>query len=177
MAELATIARPYAEALFRVALPARLNDWSALLSDMAQIAADPGFHSLAGDPRVVPETIRDVFNGLLKARFDVEVGNLIDILTRNRRLELLPEIEQQFRALKNAHESAAEAKIVSAFPISESELGQLITALQKKFGRTLMPSVSVDPTLIGGVCVTIGDEVLDTSVKARLQQMQTVLAA
>jgi F-type H+-transporting ATPase subunit delta len=118
-----------------------------------------------------------VFKGLLKASFDVVVGNLIDILTRNRRLELLPEIEQQFRALKNAHESAAEAKIVSAFPISESELGQLITALQKKFGRTLMPSVSVDPTLIGGVCVTIGDEVLDTSVKARLQQMQTVLAA
>jgi F-type H+-transporting ATPase subunit delta len=99
------------------------------------------------------------------------------MLVENSRLALLPEIEQQFRELKNAFESTADAQIVSAFPMSDAQVNELLAALEKKFGRKLNASLSVDASLIGGVRVTVGDEVLDSSVSARLQNMQTVLAA
>ncbi len=177
MAELATIARPYAEALFRVALPSRLNAWADVLSQLAQVTAVPEFRALNGDPRVSRAAIRDTILAALKGNIDDEVKNFVATLTDNGRLMLAAEIDEQFRALKNAHESTADAEIVSAFPMSDAQLADLVTALQKKFGRTLVPHLSVDQSLIGGVRVTVGDEVLDSSVKARLQHMQTVLAA
>ncbi|MEO0317016.1 MAG: hypothetical protein RL404_693 [Pseudomonadota bacterium] len=177
MAELATIARPYAEALFRVALPSKLNAWADVLSQMAQVAAVPEFQALTSDPRLARSAVRDTFLAALKGNLDDEVKNFVATLTDNGRLLLLPEIEEQFRALKNAHESTADAEIVSAFPMSEAQVADLVAALQKKFGRKLVPHVTVDQSLIGGVRVTVGDEVLDSSVKTRLQGMQTVLAA
>ena len=99
------------------------------------------------------------------------------MLVENGRLSLLPEIAQQFRELKNAHESTADAEIVSAFPMNDGQLADLVAALQKKFGRKLNASVKVEPELIGGVRVVVGDEVLDFSVKNRLHNMQRALAA
>lgn len=177
MAELATIARPYAEAVFRVAQPARLNVWAEILSEMSQVAAVPAFREIAGDPRLSRAQVADTFLAALKTSIDAEARNLVSTLVENGRLALLPEIEQQFRELKNAFESTADAQIVSAFPMSDAQVAELVAALEKKFGRKLIASVSVDPALIGGVRVTIGDEVLDSSVSARLQHMQTVLAA
>lgn len=177
MAELATIARPYAEALFRVALPSRLNAWADILSQMAQVASVPEFEALTHDPRVPRAVVRDTLVAALKGNVEDEAKNLIATLTDNGRLMLLPEIESQFRILKNAHESTADAEIVSAFPMNEKQVADLLSALEKKFGRQLVPHVAVDQGLIGGVRVTIGDQVLDSSVKARLLSMQTVLAA
>jgi len=177
MAELATIARPYAEALFRVALPAKLNAWADILSEMAQVAAVPDFQAMAHDPRVPRQVVADTFLAALKASIDAEGKNFIAMLVENGRLALLPEIEQQFRELKNAHESTADAEILSAFAMDGAQVTDLIAALEKKFGRKLNASVNVDPALIGGVRVTVGDEVLDYSVSARLQQMHTVLVA
>ena len=177
MAELATIARPYAEALFRVALPGKLNSWAELLSGLAPVASVPEFQALTNDPRISRATMRDTMLAALKGGVDDEAKNLVATLVDNGRLMLLPEIEQQFHALKNAHESTADAEIVSAFPMSDAQVADLLAALQKKFGRKLVPHVSVDQSLIGGVRVTVGDEVLDSSVKARLQNMQTVLTA
>jgi len=99
------------------------------------------------------------------------------MLVENARLSLLPEIAHQFRELKNAHESTADAEIVSAFPMSDAQVSDLVSALQKKFGRKLNASVKVEPELIGGVRVVVGDEVLDFSVKNRLQTMQKTLVA
>ena len=177
MAELATIARPYAEALFRVALPAKLNAWADILSEMAQVAAVSDFQSMAHDPRVPRQVVTDTFLAALKSAVDTEAKNFVGMLAENGRLALLPEIEHQFRELKNAHESTADAEIVSAFPMEGSQVTDLVSALEKKFGRKLKPSVSVDSSLIGGVRVTVGDEVLDYSVSARLQRMHTALVA
>lgn len=177
MAELATIARPYAEAVFRVAQPTKLNLWAEVLSEMSQVAAVPEFREIAGDPRYARAQLVDIFLGSLKVAVDAEAKNFISMLVENSRLALLPEIEQQFRELKNAFESTADAQIVSAFPMSDSQVNELLAALEKKFGRKLNASLSVDTSLIGGVRVTVGDEVLDSSVSARLQNMQTVLAA
>ena len=77
--------------------------------------------------------------------------------------------------MKNAQEGAADAEIVSAFEMSDAQVKELIATLERKFGRKLKPSVTVDNSLIGGVRVTVGDEVLDTSVRARLQKMHTAL--
>ena len=177
MAELATIARPYAEAVFRVAQPAKLNLWAEILSEMAQVAAVPAFRDIAGDPRFTRAQLTDTFLSAIKVSMDAEAKNFVGMLVENGRIGLMPEIEQQFRELKNAYESTADAQITSAFPMSEAQLGDLLAALEKKFGRKLNAGVTVDPSLIGGVRIIVGDEVLDTSVSARVQQMQTVLAA
>ena len=177
MAELATIARPYAEAVFRVAQPAKLNAWAEILSEMAQVAAVPAFREIAGDPRLARTQVADIFLSSIKTPIDDEARNFVSMLVENGRLSLLQEIEHQFRELKNAFESTADAQIVSAFAMTDEQMRDLVAALEKKFGRKLNASVSVDASLIGGVRVTVGDEVLDSSVSARLAHMQTVLAA
>jgi len=177
MAELATIARPYAEALFRVAQSGNLAAWSDLVTEMAQIAANPDFQALASNPKVSEQQVSDTLLALLKSPVGAEAKNFIAMLVENGRLALLPEIAAQFHALKNAQEGAADARITSAFALSDAQVTDLMAALEKKFGRKLNPSVTVDESLIGGVRVVVGDEVLDTSVRAKLQQMHVALAA
>ena len=103
--------------------------------------------------------------------------HLVQMLVDNHRLPLLPEIATQFEELKNAREGAADVLIVSAFPLEGAQLNELVAGLERKFKRKLKPTVEVDSSLIGGVRVTVGDEVLDTSVRARLASMQTALTA
>ncbi len=177
MAELATIARPYAEALFRVAQSGNLAAWSDLVSEMTQVAANPDFQALATNPKLSEQQVVDTMLALLKSPVGAEAKNLIAMLVENGRLALLPEIGAQFQALKNAQEGAADASITSAFALSDAQISDLIAALEKKFGRKLNPSVTVDQNLIGGVRVVVGDEVLDTSVRAKLQQMHVALTA
>ncbi len=177
MAELATIARPYAEALFRVAKSGNLSAWSDLVSEMAQVAALPDVKALADNPKVSNQLIVDTFLSVLKSPVNNEAKNFINMLVENGRMSLLPEIGAQFHALKNAQEGAADAEITSAFELSDAQVKELVATLEKKFGRKLNPSITVDPALIGGVRVLVGDEVLDTSVRAKLQQMHVALAA
>jgi F-type H+-transporting ATPase subunit delta len=177
MAELATIARPYAEALFRVAKSGNLGAWSNLVSEMAQVASHPDVKEFANNPKVSDGQVSDTFLSLLKSDVTPEAKNFVGMLAENGRLTLLPEIAEQFQALKNAQEGAADAEIASAFEMSDAQVTDLVATLEKKFGRKLNPSVTIDPSLIGGVRVTVGDEVLDTSVRAKLQKMHTALAS
>jgi F-type H+-transporting ATPase subunit delta len=177
MAELATIARPYAEALYRVAKDGNLPAWSDLVSEMAQVAAHPDVQALAHNPNVSDQQVVDTFLSLLKSPLNAEAENFISMLIHNGRIPLLPEIGAQFHALKNADEGAADAEIYTAFELSNAQLAELVATLEKKFGRKLNPSVTVSSSLIGGVRVVVGDEVLDTSVRAKLQQMHVALAA
>jgi F-type H+-transporting ATPase subunit delta len=177
MAELATIARPYAEALFRVAQSDNLSAWSDLVSEMAQVASHPEVKEFANNPKVSDQQVIDIFLSLLKSNVSVEAKNFVAMVVQNGRLTLLPEIAQQFHTLKNAQEGAADVEIASAFEMSDAQVKDLVATLEKKFGRKLNPSVTVDPSLIGGVRVTVGDEVLDTSVRAKLQKMHTALAS
>jgi len=177
MAELATIARPYAEALFRVAKAGNLAAWSELVSEMAQVAGNPEVQAFVSNPKLSDAQIIDTFQSLIKSPVGPEAKNFIGALVENSRLAALPEIGVQFLALKNAAEGAADAHITSAFELNDAQVKELVATLEKKFGRKLVPAVTVDNSLIGGVRVTVGDEVLDTSVRAKLQKMHTALVA
>jgi F-type H+-transporting ATPase subunit delta len=177
MAELATVARPYAEALFRVAKAGNLPAWAELISEMANVAAHPDVQALSRNPNISGKQVADIFLELLKLPLNDEARNFINLLVDNHRVTLLPEIAVQFHVLKNAQEGAADAEITSAFALSDAQVTELIATLEKRFSRKLNPAVKVDSSLIGGVRVVVGDEVLDTSVRAKLQQMQVALAA
>jgi len=177
MAELATIARPYAEALFRVAKAGSLATWSDLVSEMGQVAAHPDLKALAHNPSISHDKLAEVFAAAVKTPLSAEARNFVKTLVDNGRLTLLPQIAEQFHELKNAQEGSADAHIASAFEMSDAQVKELIATLEKKFGRKLNPSVTVDNSLIGGVRVVIGDEVFDTSVRAKLQQLHAALAA
>ncbi|WP_206999954.1 F0F1 ATP synthase subunit delta [Trinickia mobilis] len=179
MAELATIARPYAEALFRVAEGGDAGAWSTLVQELAQVARLPEVLSIAASPKVSRAQVSDLLLAAVESpvKDTPQAKNLVQMLIDNHRLSLLPEIATQFEELKNAREGAADALIVSAFPLEGEQLNDLVASLERKFKRKLKPSVEVDASLIGGVRVTVGDEVLDTSVRARLASMQTALTA
>ena len=177
MAEIATVARPYAEALFRVAQSGDMAAWSEVVSELSQLGANVDVQAFASNPNVTHAELADTIAALVKSPLTGEAKNFIAMLIENRRMTLLPEIGVQFMVLKNAQEGAADAHIQSAFEMSQAQIAELLTSLEKKFGRKLNPSVTVDPSLIGGVRVVVGDEVLDTSVRARLQQMHVALAS
>jgi F-type H+-transporting ATPase subunit delta len=177
MAELATVARPYAEALFRVAKQGDMAAWSELVSELAQVGSNPDVQAFAANPNVSDADMAQTIASLVKSPVTAEAANFIQMLVENGRVALLPEIGEQFQVLKNADQGAADAVITSAFEISDAQVAQLVTSLEKKFGRKLNPTVAVDPSLIGGVRVVVGDEVLDTSVRAKLQQMHVALAS
>ncbi|QNA90896.1 F0F1 ATP synthase subunit delta [Massilia sp. Dwa41.01b] len=177
MAELATVARPYAEALFRVAQGGDMAAWSELVSELAQIGAHPDVQAFAANPNVSATDLVTTLRSLLKSPVTPEATNFLQMLAENGRVALLPEIGAQFQVLKNAQAGAADADIASAFALTDAQVAQLVAGLEKKFGRKLNPTVTVDPSLIGGVRVLVGDEVLDTSVRAKLQQMHAALVA
>jgi len=180
MAETATIARPYAEALFRIASETNAGNlaaWSELVSEMGQVAANPDMKALADDPNVPGDKLVPLFLSVLKSPVNDEAKRFVTLLVENNRLTVLPEIAEQFHALKNAREGSADVEITSAFPMEGATLTDLVAVLERKFGRKLVPTVAVDPSLIGGVRVKVGDEVLDTSVRARLAAMQATLTA
>lgn len=179
MAELATIARPYAEALFKSA-GAQAAAFADQVSALATVAGDDQLRQLADNPRVAPVQLFDLIAGVALSKglaLDVKVGNLLRTVIDNGRLGALSEIAAQFRALVNAQTGSSDAVIHSAFPLDGAALADTVAALEKRFGRKLNARVEVDPELIGGVRVVVGDEVLDTSVKARLEQMRVALTA
>lgn len=177
MAELATIARPYAEAVFQVARKGDLKGWLDQVEALGLVAQDAQLRQFAEDPKVTPEQVLDVVVAALKAPVLDGVRNLLRTLIENGRLAALPEIAAQFRALANAEGGVSDALIQSAYPIDAGQLAEIVATLEKRFGRKLSASVALDPELIGGIRVVVGDEVLDTSVKARLEQMKVSLTA
>ncbi len=181
MAELSTIARPYAEALFGSAQAAgSLAAWLEALDELAALLRHPQVAQVVADPKLGREQVVQLLIGLLKARLpdDGASGrNFLQLLVDNDRLAALPEIARRFRALKNDSEGAAECLIESAFPLTEAQLADLVQALTRRFGRRLKPEVRVDASLIGGVRVSVGDRVLDCTVKTRLEQMRSALTA
>lgn len=177
MAELATIARPYAEALFQVASKGDLVQTSEQLDALAAVAADPQVRGFADNPKVTREQVFDLINFLFKSGLSDSSKNFLRAVIDNKRLSALTEIAAQFHALVNARSGVSDATVYSAFPIDASQLNELVEALEKRFARKLNATVLIEPELIGGVRVVVGDEVLDTSVRARLAQMKLALTA
>ena len=177
MAELATVARPYAEALFRVAQNGDMAAWSGIVAELAQIGANPDVQAFAGNPNVTPAQLAETIASLVKSPLSPEAKNFIAMLAENGRVALLPEIAAQFTVLKNAQQAPPTRPSTARSSMSADQVNTLAATLEKKFGRKLNPTVEVDPSLIGGVRVVVGDEVLDTSVRAKLQQMHNALVA
>ena len=176
MAELATIARPYAEALFKSA-GADLGAAASWLEVLAAVAGNAQLQEFAANPKVTDAQVYDLITGVAKVKLPTLGENFLRTLIENSRLSALPEIAAQFRALMNAKGGSSDAVVYSAFPIAASALNDLASVLEKRFGRKLNLSVKEDTSLIGGVRVVVGDEVLDTSIKARLEQMKAALTA
>jgi F-type H+-transporting ATPase subunit delta len=175
MAEPSTIARPYAAALFQSSTAADGVQLAAQLDTLAGIAGDAGLRQFAADPKVTDEQVFGLVSGIAGKDLSPKVLNFLNVVIDNGRLAVLPEIASQFRTLVNDRGGVADAHIVSAFPLDDKQQADLAKTLEKRFGRQLKTSVTVDASLIGGVRVTVGDEVLDTSVVARLEQMRVAL--
>ncbi|WP_018716089.1 F0F1 ATP synthase subunit delta [Brachymonas chironomi] len=176
MAELATIARPYAQALFD-ASAGKLDETAQWVGQLAAVAGNAELLQVADSPKVHGSQLFELIAGLLPAALPEAGKNFLRLVLDNGRLAALPEIASQFESLKNAATGAADAVIYSAFPMEGAELADLMALLEKRFGTKLQPTVVVDQELIGGVRVVVGDEVLDTSVKARIEQMKQALTA
>jgi len=179
MAEISTIARPYAEALFSAAREkaGAAGDWTPALDALAALVANRQVAEAISDPKLSDANRFALLSGMAGRALPGPVGELLKLLIENNRVSALPQVALQFHALKNADEGAADCIIESAFAMDPGEVASLVTALAKKFPFHLKPEVRVNPQLIGGVRVTVGDRVLDNSVRARLDAMQARLTA
>jgi F-type H+-transporting ATPase subunit delta len=177
MAELTTIARPYAEALFQVARKGDLSVWSGQVEALSMVAQNPQLRQFADSPKVSADQVYDLVVAAVQQPLESGMQNFLRTLIANGRLVALPAIAEQFRALVSASSGVADAVIYSPYPIEPAQLAEVVESLQKRFGRQLSASVTLEPELIGGIRVVVGDEVLDTSVKARLERMKVALSA
>ncbi|HYD56132.1 MAG TPA: F0F1 ATP synthase subunit delta [Burkholderiales bacterium] len=178
MAEPSTVARPYAEAVFRLAdASASLPKWSGMLGALSAVAADERIGRAIGDPKLSDAQVAGLFIGVLAGKLDRDAENLVRILAENGRLELLPQIRAQFEELKNRREGVMEAEVQSAFELSDAQVSDLVARLEKKFGRKVKATVTVDKDLIGGVRLLLGDKVIDGSARAQLGALENALKA
>jgi len=177
MAELATIARPYAEAVFRLARQGNaLPAWSDALNLIATVYQDPQMRAAMANPKVTSADIEKLLLAICGERIDGIARNLIQLLVHNRRLSVLAEIRERFEQLKLEDEGKLDAKISSAFPMEEAQRNQVVNLLSSRFKRKINATVTVNPDLIGGIKVEVGDKVWDASVRGRLQTMAATLS-
>jgi F-type H+-transporting ATPase subunit delta len=181
MAELATIARPYAEALLKASANGDPAALAAEIRALADVAANPLMRQFADSPKIDAKQVFELLTGVAGTPTGAPLGdaakNLLRAVIDNGRLAALPEIATQFQALVDARSGVSQATIESAFPIDATQVAEVKAAMERRFARKLETSVVVVPELIGGVRVVVGDEVLDTSIRARLEQMKAALTA
>ena len=182
MAELSTIARPYAQGLWKAMVERNTTAQAAQMADvldaLSEVTRNPLVAELVNDPKITDEELYKVIAGTLGQDLPDQLPGLLRTVIENGRLNALPEIAAQFHVLKNESEGVADAYIETAYALTKKEVGQLLDALSKKFpGKKLNPIVTINKSLIGGVSIRVGDQVLDGSVRARLAQMQQALTA
>lgn len=180
MAESVTIARPYAQAVFRLAKESQaLTAWSDRLQRLAAVAKDPEMSRIVGNPKFSATQVAEVFVSLSGESGTTpgykELVSLIGVLAENERLGVLSEVSEIYEQLKGADDGVREALVTSAYPLDDAQLKNLMSQLESHFGSKLQPRVEVDAALIGGVRVAVGDQMLDASVRGKLDAMATAL--
>ena len=175
MAENVTLARPYAEAAFQLARAnSALGPWQQALDRMAAVAADAQMLECIANPRLLSSQVSQLFLDVAGS-LSAEQQNFVRLLVDNERLQVLPEIRDLYVELKNGQEGVQEADIASAFPLDDATLKNLVAELEARFKCRIQATVSLDPELIGGVRIAVGDQVIDASVRGKLAAMATAL--
>ena len=176
MAELTTIARPYAEAAFRLACDENaLPVWSAMLGFVTGAVADPQMAAALDNPKLTTGDKEALLLCVCGERLSPLGRNFVRVLVEADRITVLPQIGTLFEALKDEAEGVAKARIDSAFALSEAQVTELKAALEAHFGKKIDATVHIDPALIGGARITVGDTVIDGTVEAQLANMATQL--
>ncbi|MGQ0751030.1 MAG: F0F1 ATP synthase subunit delta [Betaproteobacteria bacterium] len=176
MAEPLTIARPYAEAVFKLARDKEdLPGWSRNLEMLEAVISNPQIQVFIGDPNVSAQQLESLILGIAGDAVDGATRNFVQVLISNDRLTLLPEIRALYEDLRREHEGILEAKIISALPIDDSQRAELVVRLEAKYQRKVSAAVEIDPRLIGGVRIVIGDKVIDATVRGKLDAMAAAL--
>lgn len=172
MAELTTLARPYAKAAFEVALAGdALGNWSKMLTMSAAVSGDEVVSSLLKSPALSSEQVADSFLQVCGDELDAKGKNFIRLLAENKRLVLLPQISQLFEVLKANQEKSVDVEVTAAFEISSEMSSKLTESLKKRLQREINMVTRVDQGLIGGVVIRAGDTVIDSSVRGKLSKL------
>ena len=178
MAELTTIARPYAEAAFELAQTANvLPAWSSMLRYASAVVADPAMARSLDNPAFTAGDKESLILSVCGDKLDAMGRSFVRVLVEADRVALLPQVVALFDDLKNDAEGIATARIDSAFPLTDAQVAELKEALEKRFRKKIEATVNVDPELVGGARITVGDTVIDASVRAQLQSMANQLRA
>ena len=178
MAEISTIARPYAVAAYKLAKEQKaLAKWSEMLGFATAIVNDAQMNAYIQDPKVVGSDLQANFLKVCGDKLNENAQNLIKVLVEYGRLSILPAITTAFEELKALDEGTLEAQIIAAAKPSAAETKDLVKRLEAKFGKKIEASVSVDPEIIGGIKIIVGDTVIDASVKGQLQNLAYSLTA
>ena len=176
MAEVITLARPYAQAIYSLAKETdALDAWSEALAFLKSVANDATFQATVSAPDIQLTDVEDLFLSICSDQVTEEVRNFIRLLVRNGRLSVLDDVAKQYESLKADDEGVVSAVIQSAFDLDETQVRAITEILSKKLEKKISPSVTTDPNLIGGIKVYVGDKVWDASVRGRLQHMAVTL--
>lgn len=180
MAEPVTIARPYAEAVYKIAREKNaLVQWSDALANLDAVVGDARVRVIISDPNVSTQQLEALVLGVIGDKLDAlvasEARNFIQVLVQNNRLETTPHIRGLYESLKREHEGVLEAQVISALPIGDDQVKKLVATLEAKFKRKITARVEIDPQLIGGVKIVVGDKVIDATVRGRLDAMAAAL--
>jgi len=176
MAELATLARPYANAVFAVAKgDSSLERWSRMLALMTAIATDHQVKQLLESPELGDEQKAFRLVDLCGDELNDRGRKFVQVLAQNKRLDIIGEISAQFEALRAAEEQTLDVEVISAYPISEAESAMLRQALARKYSNEVNLTSTVDSSLIGGAVIRAGDTVIDGSIRGKLNKLAETL--
>ncbi len=178
MAEQVTVARPYAQAVFELAVAEKdLAGWSEMLALLVQAVSVNQVWEIINSPRLTRAAIADLLGGIGGERFSGEFRNFVRVLAENRRLGVIPEIAALYEQLRADAESRVEAEVVSAQDLSEAQKAQIAESLRKRLGREVELSCSVDASLLGGAVIRAGDLVIDGSARGKLEKLAATLGS
>ncbi len=177
MAEKSTIARPYAQAVFRLAQEQNdLAKWSDALQTAAVIVGDPTMQALIRNPKVTKQQLISLIEELAGKHLDDLGQNLIRLLVENHRLLYLPEVAALYETYRKEAEHIVDAQVITAFPLDDEQQRRIADALKARLGRTVTLHQTVDESLLGGVIIRTEDQVIDGSVTAQLDKLARALA-
>ncbi len=178
MAEPITIARPYAEAVFKLAVEGNtLAAWSDAIANIDGVVADSRVQACISDPKVSAQQLEGLVLGVLGDKLAGDARNFVQVLVQNKRLDVMPLIRSHFEALKREKEGVLEARIISALKMDDAQVKQLVAQLETKYQRKVIAQVETDASLIGGVKIVVGDKVIDGTVRGKLDAMAAALAS